>query len=197
MSTGRVSSTARFSGGGPHVVTHPVGGTETQASDGAARRGVVRAGVLIWSQFTTWADLMRAGCLADDLGYDDIWSWDHLVALKGDPAGPIFEASMTLAGWAGVTRRARLGTMVAANTFRSPALLAKMVTALDHMTGGRAVLGLGAGWFEPEHTAFGLLSGRARASGSPGWTRRRRSSPRCSPANRRRPAGTITPRGTS
>jgi alkanesulfonate monooxygenase SsuD/methylene tetrahydromethanopterin reductase-like flavin-dependent oxidoreductase (luciferase family) len=119
----------------------------------------VQAGVLIWSQYTSWAELMRAGTLADAAGYDDIWSWDHLVPIKGDPDGPIFEALMTLAGWAAVTRRARLGTMVAANTFRNPALLVKMVTALDHMTGGRAVLGLGAGWSEPEHLAFGLELG--------------------------------------
>jgi alkanesulfonate monooxygenase SsuD/methylene tetrahydromethanopterin reductase-like flavin-dependent oxidoreductase (luciferase family) len=102
---------------------------------------------------------MRAGALADALGYDDVWSWDHLVPIKGDPSGPIHEGMMTLAGWAPVTHRARLGLMVAANTFRSPTLLVKMVTALDHMTGGRAVLGLGAAWFEDEHRRFGFEFG--------------------------------------
>jgi alkanesulfonate monooxygenase SsuD/methylene tetrahydromethanopterin reductase-like flavin-dependent oxidoreductase (luciferase family) len=128
----------------------------------------VRAGVLIWSQFTAWQDLMRAAGLADSLGYDDIWSWDHLVPIKGDPEGPIFEGFMTLAGWAATTRRARLGIMVAANTFRSPTIVVKMVTALDHMTGGRAILGMGAGWFEPEHTAFGFPFG-ASAGERLGW----------------------------
>ncbi len=119
----------------------------------------VRAGVLIWSQSTSWPALMRAGSTADGLGYDDIWSWDHLVPIKGDRDGRIFEGSMTLAGWAAATRQARLGSMVAANTFRSPTLAVKMVTALDHMTDGRAVLGLGAGWFESEHAAFGFPFG--------------------------------------
>ena len=66
---------------------------------------------------------------------------------------------MTLAGWASVTTRARLGLMVAANTFRQPALLLKQITALDHMSAGRAVLGLGAGWFELEHRTFGIPFG--------------------------------------
>lgn len=99
---------------------------------------------------------MRAGARIDELGYDNLWAWDHLVPILGAPSGPIHEAFMTLAGWTAVTRRVTLGPMVAANTFRNPALLAKMITALDHMSGGRAVLGLGAAWFEPEHRTFGL-----------------------------------------
>jgi alkanesulfonate monooxygenase SsuD/methylene tetrahydromethanopterin reductase-like flavin-dependent oxidoreductase (luciferase family) len=126
---------------------------------GGLESGDVRVGALIWSQSTTWAELMRIGAIADGLGYDDIWSWDHLVPIKGDKSGPIFEGMMTLAGWATATNRARLGLMVAANTFRSPTLLVKMVTALDHMTAGRAVLGLGAAWSEPEHRAFGFEFG--------------------------------------
>jgi alkanesulfonate monooxygenase SsuD/methylene tetrahydromethanopterin reductase-like flavin-dependent oxidoreductase (luciferase family) len=115
--------------------------------------------VLIWSQFTTWPELMRAASVADGVGFDDIWSWDHLVPIKGDPDGPIFEAIVTVAGWAQVTTRARLGLMVAANTFRDPAVLLKTVTALDHLSGGRMVLGLGGGWFEEEHRRFGLPFG--------------------------------------
>lgn len=116
----------------------------------------VRVGALIWSQYTDWAALMAAASAADDLGYDAVWSCDHLMPIKGNPDGPIHEALMTLAGWAATTRHARLGLMVAANTFRHPALLLKMMTALDHMSGGRAVLGLGAAWFELEHRTFGL-----------------------------------------
>jgi len=137
--------------------------TDFPAHPGRGPRPGIRAGVLIWAQYTSWAALMRAAGTADRLGYDDIWSWDHLLPLKGDPTGPTFEGMMTLAGWAGATRRARLGLMVAANTFRNPALLVKMVTALDHMSGGRAVLGLGGAWFEPEHAAFGLDFGRGTA----------------------------------
>jgi alkanesulfonate monooxygenase SsuD/methylene tetrahydromethanopterin reductase-like flavin-dependent oxidoreductase (luciferase family) len=70
---------------------------------------------------------------------------------------------MVLAGWAGATQRARIGLMVGANTFRNPALVAKMATTLDHLSDGRAILGIGGAWFETEHTAFGIPFG-----GSPG-----------------------------
>ena len=116
----------------------------------------VRVGPLIWAQHTPWPDLVEAAALADRLGYDDIWAWDHLIPIKGRPSGPIHEALITVAGWAAATSQARLGIMVAANTFRNPALLVKMITSLDHMSAGRMVLGLGAAWFEPEHRAFGF-----------------------------------------
>lgn len=63
---------------------------------------------------------------------------------------------MTLAGWSCVTERVTLGLLVGANTFRNPALVAKMVTTLDHMSGGRAVLGIGGAWFQLEHEAYGF-----------------------------------------
>lgn len=126
--------------------------------DAAATRPM-RVGALVWSQHTDWDALMRAGTQIEAAGFDHLWSWDHLLPIAGSPAGPIFEPFMTLAGWASVTRRVALGPMVAANTFRNPALLAKMATTLDHMSGGRAVLGLGAGWFEAEHRAYGLELG--------------------------------------
>jgi alkanesulfonate monooxygenase SsuD/methylene tetrahydromethanopterin reductase-like flavin-dependent oxidoreductase (luciferase family) len=81
----------------------------------------------------------------------------------GSDDGPILEAWTVLAGWAGATSRARLGLMVGANTFRNPALVAKMATTLDHVSGGRAILGIGGAWFETEHTAYGIPFG-----GSPG-----------------------------
>ncbi len=132
-------------------------GNEPQAAPARLpdRRGV-RVGALVWTQHTTWQALMDAGRAADEVGLDDLWVWDHLVAIKGRTDAPIFESTMTLAGWAALTSRVRIGPMVAANTFRNPALLVKMITALDHMTAGRAILGLGAGWFEEEHRAFGI-----------------------------------------
>jgi F420-dependent oxidoreductase-like protein len=123
----------------------------------------LKLGVLAWNQFTDWASLRDVGVLVDELGYDSLWTWDHLYPIVGDPEGPMFEGYMTLAAWAALTKRVTLGLMVGANTFRNPALVAKMVTTLDHISGGRAYLGIGGAWFEAEHTAFGIPFG-----GSPG-----------------------------
>jgi alkanesulfonate monooxygenase SsuD/methylene tetrahydromethanopterin reductase-like flavin-dependent oxidoreductase (luciferase family) len=123
----------------------------------------VKLGVLAWNQYTDWPALREAGIRADRLGYDSLWTWDHLYPIVGSPDGPIFEGWLTLAAWAERTEQATLGLMVGANTFRNPALVAKMATTLDHISGGRAVLGIGGAWFETEHRAFGLEFG-----GSPG-----------------------------
>src|SRR5918998_4682344 len=96
-----------------------------------------RLGILLWNQATGWDEIESAAKRADELGYDHIWAWDHLYAIFGDPYQPIFEGWMTLAAWAKVTERARLGLLVGANTFRSPALVAKMAATLDHLSGGR------------------------------------------------------------
>jgi len=123
----------------------------------------IQLGMLAWPQYTTWDALRAAGLRAEALGYDDIWTWDHLYPIVGSPDGPIFEGWMTLAAWAEATQRVRIGLMVGANPFRNPALVAKMATMLDQISGGRAILGIGAAWFEDEHRAFGFEFG-----GSPG-----------------------------
>jgi alkanesulfonate monooxygenase SsuD/methylene tetrahydromethanopterin reductase-like flavin-dependent oxidoreductase (luciferase family) len=116
----------------------------------------IKVGALLWPQYSDWASLRDTAALADGLGYDSLWSWDHLYPIVGSPKGPIFEGYLTLAGWACVTKRATLGLMVGANTFRNPALTAKMATTLDHLSDGRAVLGIGGAWFGTEHDAFGI-----------------------------------------
>src|SRR6266516_191760 len=116
----------------------------------------VNLGVLAWPQYTDWASLRDAGAAADRVGLDSLWTWDHLYPIVGSPEGPEFEGYMTIAGWASVTEHVTLGLLVGANTFRNPALVVKMVTALDHISGGRAVLGLGGAWFQLEHDAFGF-----------------------------------------
>jgi F420-dependent oxidoreductase-like protein len=116
----------------------------------------VKLGALVWPQYTDWESLRDTGALVDRLGYDSLWTWDHLYPIVGDPAGPMFEGYLTLAGWAERTEQVRLGLMVGANTFRNPALVVKMVTTLDHMSAGRMWLGIGGAWFETEHTAFGI-----------------------------------------
>ena len=119
----------------------------------------VKLGVLLWSQATDWPSFERAARRIDALGYESIWTWDHLYAIFGDPYQPIFEGWTTLAAWAKVTTRVRLGLLVGANTFRNPGLVAKMATTLDHLSEGRAILGIGGAWFELEHTAHGIEFG--------------------------------------
>jgi alkanesulfonate monooxygenase SsuD/methylene tetrahydromethanopterin reductase-like flavin-dependent oxidoreductase (luciferase family) len=116
-------------------------------------------GILLWGQATGWPAIEQAAVRIDELGYDHLWAWDHLHAIFGEPQQPIFEGWLTITAWAKVTRQARLGLLVGANTFRNPGLVAKLATTLDHISGGRAILGLGGAWFEYEHTAHGIEFG--------------------------------------
>jgi alkanesulfonate monooxygenase SsuD/methylene tetrahydromethanopterin reductase-like flavin-dependent oxidoreductase (luciferase family) len=116
----------------------------------------VRLGINLWSQASDWPSFIGAAKRADELGYDHIWTWDHLWAIFGDPHQPIFEGYTALAAIAQATGRARLGLFVGANPFRNPGLVAKAVTTIDHISGGRAILGIGGAWFEAEHRAFGI-----------------------------------------
>ena len=113
-------------------------------------------GVNLWSQASDWPAFLRAAQRADELGFDHLWTWDHLLAIFGDPDQPIFEGYAALAAVAATTSRIRVGLFVGANTFRSPGLAVKAITTIDHISGGRAVLGIGGAWFEDEHRAFGL-----------------------------------------
>jgi len=119
----------------------------------------IKLGALLWNQYTDWPSLLEAGVRAERIGFDTLWTWDHVYPIVGSPDGPIFESWVTLTAWAQATERIRLGHMVVANTFREPALTAKMAAALDHVSGGRFILGIGAAWFRTEHEAFGFPYG--------------------------------------
>lgn len=123
----------------------------------------LRIGFQVWGQFVDWQDLMAVGSRIDALGFDGLWSNDHLLPVAGGgeaahelEAGPVWDGWMTLMGWAAATRSVRLGCLVSSVSYRNPTLLVKMATALDHASGGRAVLGIGAGWHAAEHRAFGF-----------------------------------------
>jgi len=116
----------------------------------------LRLGINLWSQAATWPEMLEAARRVDRLGYDSLWTWDHLYAIVGDPYQPIFEGWGLLHAWAMATERIRLGLMVGANTFRNPGLVAKLASTLDHVSGGRAILGIGGAWMELEHTAHGI-----------------------------------------
>jgi F420-dependent oxidoreductase-like protein len=116
----------------------------------------VRFGAAFWINRTSWPALRDACLAAEAAGWDSLWIDDHLLADEGDPADPKFEGWATLSALAVLTERVRLGTLVGANTFRNPGLTAKLATTVDHLSNGRLVLGLGGGWFELEHDAFGI-----------------------------------------
>jgi alkanesulfonate monooxygenase SsuD/methylene tetrahydromethanopterin reductase-like flavin-dependent oxidoreductase (luciferase family) len=116
----------------------------------------LKTGILLWSQAATWPEIVDAAKRVDRLGYDHVWTWDHIYAIFGDPYQPIFEGWTTLGAWAMATERTRLGLLVGANTFRNPGLTAKIAATLDHISNGRAILGIGGAWFELEHRAHGI-----------------------------------------
>jgi alkanesulfonate monooxygenase SsuD/methylene tetrahydromethanopterin reductase-like flavin-dependent oxidoreductase (luciferase family) len=119
----------------------------------------VKLGANCWNQYTDWPAWLAAEQRASELGYDSLWTWDHVYPIVGSPHGPMFEAYTSIAALAATTTRGTIGLMVGANTFRNPALVAKMITTIDHISGGRAVLGIGGAWFETEHQAFGFEFG--------------------------------------
>jgi alkanesulfonate monooxygenase SsuD/methylene tetrahydromethanopterin reductase-like flavin-dependent oxidoreductase (luciferase family) len=123
----------------------------------------IRIGANLWNQYTEWQALLEAGIRADRLGYDTLWTWDHLYPIVGDSQGPNYEGWLTITAWASRTTRVRIGLMVGANPYREPSLVAKMATTLDHISNGRAILGIGAAWNEEEADAFGFEFG----SGAP------------------------------
>jgi alkanesulfonate monooxygenase SsuD/methylene tetrahydromethanopterin reductase-like flavin-dependent oxidoreductase (luciferase family) len=119
-----------------------------------------KLGALLWTQATSWPDLRDAALQIDRAGYEHLWLYDHLYAINTrDPYLPIFEGWATVAGLATITTNVRLGLLVGANTFRNPGVVAKTAATVDHMSGGRAIIGLGGAWNALEHRAFGLEFG--------------------------------------
>lgn len=117
-------------------------------------------GVVLHAHHASWDEVRRAALRVEELGYDSVWAWDHFVPLHGDvEQGPMLEGWQILAAWGALTTRIRLGTLVTGVQYRHPAVVANMVATLDHITHGRAVLGLGAGWHQREHTMYGIPFG--------------------------------------
>ena len=103
-----------------------------------------------------WSDLARMATTAEKLGYDSIWVGDHLIYRDDDqaPRGP-WEAWTVMAALAAITERVEIGPLVACTSFHNPAMIAKKAATLDEVSGGRLILGLGAGWNKSEYAAFG------------------------------------------
>lgn len=115
----------------------------------------IEFGVQFLPQDVSWEEWRDAWVQADGLGFDSLWSYDHVHAPRGAADRPCFEGWVGMAGLAALTRQARVGMLVSAVLFRNPALLVKMATTVDHITGGKSILGLGAGWQVSEHEAYG------------------------------------------
>lgn len=115
-----------------------------------------RFGAAFWVNRTGWPELRDAALAAEAAGWESLWLDDHLLCDEGDDRDPKLEGWTALAALAAVTTRARLGHLVTPVTFRNLGVIAKMATTLDHLSGGRFVLGLGAGWHAREHEAFGI-----------------------------------------
>ena len=116
-------------------------------------------GVSLRPQYTDWDSMREAAIAVDELGFDWLLTSDHLVAsgdYEPDPDGPIFEAWQLVAAWAAITKQVRIGVMVSGVMLRHPALVAKMAITMDHISHGRAICGLGAGWFRQEAEMFGM-----------------------------------------
>lgn len=108
-----------------------------------------------WTGADAWARLRDAATTFDALGYDHLWTSDHLMASGGDRSGPYFEGYGTLAALTQVTRRARLGALVTCALYRNAGLLAKQAASVDLMSGGRLIFALGGGWDSDEFAAYG------------------------------------------
>jgi alkanesulfonate monooxygenase SsuD/methylene tetrahydromethanopterin reductase-like flavin-dependent oxidoreductase (luciferase family) len=107
-----------------------------------------------------WSESVQAAQAVDRLGYDYLWGHDHLYSTGADPFQPFFEGWTTLAAWGALTSQVRLGLLVGANPFRNPGVVAKMAATVDHISGGRVILGLGAGNRVVETAAHGIDPGR-------------------------------------
>ena len=106
-------------------------------------------------QNMTWEKNVERWQWFERLGFESAWVCDHLVQ-PSRPQGPYLEAWTLLAGLAARTEKIRIGVLVTSNTFRHPSVLARMAVTVDHISNGRLEIGLGAGWYEPEHTMFGI-----------------------------------------
>jgi len=116
----------------------------------------IRFGIQTGQQMVEWSQMLDLWRKADAWGYDSLWNFDHFYGIFVPPESPCLEGWTTLSALAQATTRARIGHLVNGNTYRHPCITAKMAASLDHISGGRLNLGIGAGWFELEHRSFGI-----------------------------------------
>lgn len=116
----------------------------------------MRFGIDVSQHQQTWAELKDRVGFAEEAGFDGAWVFDHFKPLYGDPSGPCLEGWTLLAALAPSTQTIRLGTLVTGVTYRHPSILATEAVTVDHVSGGRLELAIGAAWFEDEHRELGV-----------------------------------------
>ena len=116
----------------------------------------MRFGLDVAQQRMPWDELVRRVRLAEDLGFDGAWGFDHFQPMYGEGPGETFEGLTTLAGLAALTSRIRLGLLVTGATYRHPSVLAAQALTVDHISHGRLELTIGAAWFDKEHRELGI-----------------------------------------
>ncbi|HEX2283176.1 MAG TPA: LLM class flavin-dependent oxidoreductase [Thermomicrobiales bacterium] len=121
----------------------------------------VRFGLRCSQHHREWSELKEWFQAADDWGFETAWVFDHMIPLSDPRTGPNLDGWTLLAGLADATKTVQIGPMVTGITYRNPALLLKVITTVDHISNGRALMGIGAAWFEGEHEMFGFEFPRA------------------------------------